>query len=302
MGASIHNISFSFQVHRFQAVGYSLAARIVRKRCYGYATTKGYLAGKTGLEFGGPSSIFSANHLIPLYGVAAVVDLCDFAQQTIWRPNQNHRRFGAKFGRLLIVEACDACGIGNGSYDFVAASHVLEHVANPLRVLQEWKRLLKPSGTILVVVPHKSGMFDHRRPFTTFDHIKADFAANITEADLTHLPEILELHDLDLDPPAGSAEQFGKRCLQNLWHRAMHHHVFSPELLVKMFSYLDMRVLNVAVERPYHTIVHAQKTDAMEAGTVQHENAAFLEAGTAWQKRNPFRSMEKDLYCAGSHD
>ncbi len=291
-----------FPVHRLQAVGYSLLARIARKRCYGYATMKTHLQGKSGLEFGGPSSIFSTNHLVPLYDIVRAIDTCNFAQQTIWSSKKDHEKFGPSLGRQLIADACDASGIADESYDFVAASHVLEHVANPLRALREWKRILRPSGTILVVVPHKAGMFDRKRPFTTFDHIKADFESNVTEADLTHLQEILELHDLQLDPPAGSREQFRERCSRNLSNRAMHHHVFSPELLVEMFNLIDMRVLNVAVEHPYHTIVQAEKPNQLEQASVQMENAAFLDPEAGWHKRGPFKSISKGPLFKGSDD
>ena len=278
-----------FPVHRIQAVGYGLLARIARKRCFGYVTMKDYLQGKSGLEFGGPSSIFSSNHLVPLYDIVSAIDTCNFAQQTIWTSKKDKLRFGSRLEKQFVAEACDASVIRSESYDFVAASHVLEHVANPLRALQEWKRLIKPTGTILVVVPHKAGMFDHRRPFTTFEHIKKDFESNVTESDLTHLDEILELHDLELDPPAGSPEQFRERCLRNLAKRAMHHHVFSPELLIEMFSFLNMSVLNVAVERPYHIIVHARKRRLDEQGSVQVRNVAFLASGAGWYKRIPFQ-------------
>jgi SAM-dependent methyltransferase len=281
-----------FPVHRLQVVGYSLLARIVRKRCFGYATMKAFLQGKSGLEFGGPSSIFLANHLVPLYDIVRAIDTCNFAQQTIWTSKKDHHQFGSHLGKQFVAEACSVSEITSESYEFVAASHVLEHVANPLCALQEWKRLLRPSGTILAVVPHKAGTFDHRRPFTTFDHVKEDFESNVTEADLTHLQEILELHDLELDPPAGSPEQFRERCLQNLLKRAMHHHVFSPEVLVEMFSFLNMRVLNVAVERPYHIIVYAMNVSHDDETAVHQENAAFRKAVAEWHYHDPFRTFE----------
>jgi SAM-dependent methyltransferase len=251
---------------------------------------RAHLQGKSGLEFGGPSSIFSTNHLIPVYDIVSAIDTCNFAQRTIWTAGHDQLRFGSRLGRQVIAEACDVSEIADGSYDFVAASHVLEHMANPLRALQEWRRILKPSGTILVVVPHKDGTFDHRRPFTTLDHIKADFESNVTEADLTHLNEILELHDLELDPPAGSPGQFRDRCLQNLSKRAMHHHVFSPELLIEMFSFLGMKVLNVAVERPFHIIIHAKKGQQNDQNIVQLENYALLEPGAEWRDHDPFQT------------
>jgi len=48
----------------------------------------------------------------------------------------------------------------------------------------------------------------------------------VGEEDLTHVPEILELHDLSRDEGAGTREQFRQRCLANHVHRALHHHVF----------------------------------------------------------------------------
>lgn len=254
---------------------------------------KAYLQGKSGLEFGGPSSIFSANHLVPLYNIVRAIDTCNFAQKTIWTSKKDSLKFGSHLEKQLLAEASDASAIAGESYDFIAASHVLEHVANPLRALQEWKRILGPSGTILIVVPHRAGMFDHRRPFTTFDHIKEDFESHVTEADLTHLQEILELHDLELDPPAGSPEQFRERCLQNFSNRAMHHHVFSPEVLVEMFSFLHMRTLNIAVERPYHIIVHAQKTEQNKRDHGQLRNAIFLNNNAEWRAQNHGRKMPK---------
>lgn len=261
---------------------------IVRKRCFGYEAMKSHLENKSGLEFGGPSSIFTASHLIPIYHIVNSIDNVNYAQETIWTSRKDLLRFGSRFGKQLVAEAGHASVIASESYDFVAASHVLEHVANPLRALQEWKRIVKPSGTILLVLPHKANTFDHKRRFTTLDHIRSDFESNVSEADQTHLEEVLELHDTDLDPPAGSREQFRTRCLQNCSKRAMHHHVFSPELIVKMFSLLEMRVLNVAVERPYHIVVHAMKLSFGEQINVHSENGAFLNAEAEWRKHAPF--------------
>lgn len=277
-----------YPVHHLRSLGSTVLARMARKTCFGYETMKPHLQGQAGIEFGGPSAIFSAHHLIPLYDVVGSIDDCNFAQRNLWRSNGDVRRFGSHLGNQFFAEASDAALIADGAYDFVGASHVLEHVANPLQALQEWKRILRPAGTILLVLPHKAGTFDHRRPFTTFGHLQADFEALVTEADLTHMPEILALHDLALDPPAGSWDQFRARCLQNVSQRALHHHVFSPELLVEMFTFLSMSVLNLAVERPYHLIVHAKKTGQNGRIDVSARNATFLCRDAAWRRRDPF--------------
>lgn len=261
-----------YPLHRFREISQTALIKITHKRCAGYPMMKAHLEGKVGLELGGPSSIFSANHLVPVYNVAASIDNCNFAERTLWATNSAPRRFGPRLGKQFIMEAAAPSGIADGSYDFVAASHVLEHVANPLRALTEWKRILKPSGTMLLVLPHRPRTFDHRRPFTTFDHLKADFESNVSEEDMTHLEEIIALHDLALDPKAGSPQQFRQRCLQNASNRAMHHHVFSPEVLAQMFTFLRMKLVNLAVERPHHIILHALKSDLKETNNVAFDS------------------------------
>ncbi|MCP6623602.1 class I SAM-dependent methyltransferase, partial [Klebsiella pneumoniae] len=39
------------------------------------------------------------------------------------------------------------------SQDFVIANHVLEHASNPLQVLSNWARVLRPGGTLFITVP-----------------------------------------------------------------------------------------------------------------------------------------------------
>jgi SAM-dependent methyltransferase len=265
----------SYPLHRFREISHTAFIKLTHKRCAGYSMIRALLGGKCGLEFGGPSSIFSANHLIPIYSIAASIDNCNFAEKTLWTTDTGVCKFGPRLGKQLIMEASDPSGIADDSYDFVVASHVLEHLANPLRALMEWKRIVRPSGTVLLVLPHKPHTFDHRRPFTTFNHIQADFQANVSEEDLTHRNEIIALHDLDLDPAAGSLWHFQQRCLQNASNRAMHHHVFSPQVLAQMVIFLEMELVNLVVERPHHIIVLARKPRPHETTAVASDNTSF---------------------------
>lgn len=43
----------------------------------------------------------------------------------------------------------------NESLDFVYASHVLEHIENYKEAIQEWYRVIKNNGYIIIAVPHK---------------------------------------------------------------------------------------------------------------------------------------------------
>lgn len=47
------------------------------------------------------------------------------------------------------------------SFDYVIATHVLEHVDDPIAVLNRIKTWLKPSGKLIVIVPNKESL--HRR-------------------------------------------------------------------------------------------------------------------------------------------
>jgi len=66
---------------------------------------------------------------------------------------------------------------------------------------------------------------------------------NIGEDDLSTLPEILKLHDLSMDPPAGNFEQFTKRSLNNYENRCLHHYVYSPNLLKEICDYLKCKFI-----------------------------------------------------------
>jgi SAM-dependent methyltransferase len=268
---------------------YGVARRITRGKCRGYEVMEPRLTDKCGLEIGGPSPIFCGNKLIPVYDRCRQMDNANFCQHTIWDRGEPSLQPGFGFARQYVAEAGDLSPIPGGTYDFVLAAHVLEHVANPLRALHEWRRVLRPAGAMLVIVPDRRATFDHRRAPTGFDHIASDFRNGTSEEDTTHLDEILALHDLALDPGAGTAAQFQERCHRNFSVRAMHHHVFVPEVLVRMFSKVEMRLLTLAIERPCHIIAFAQKVDHAEGESTAPQNLTLLEENADWRKHDPLR-------------
>ena len=129
-------------------------------------------------------------------------------------------------------------------YDFVLSSNNLEHIANPIKALKEFVRAAKTGASIVIIVPDKRYMFDHRREYTSFEHMVSDYENDTLETDLTHLPEILELHDLAMDPPAGDLENFRRRSEHNYENRCLHHHVFCEDSLRKIFGYLGLEVID----------------------------------------------------------
>lgn len=204
-----------------------------------------------GIEIGGPSSCFK--NVLPVYRHVASLDGTNFAAKTLWEssladgePYRYHRR---QPGRQIIAEATDLSGIPSSSYDFLLSSNCLEHIANPIKALTEWVRVVKPGGALILVLPKKESNFDHLRPTTTIEHLLEDHARDVGEDDLSHLDEILALHDLKMDPPAGNLAQFRERSLQNFDNRALHHHVFDADLIAQLLAVTGLRTVDISNTR-----------------------------------------------------
>lgn len=208
------------------------------------------LRGSRAIEVGGPSTLFS--YILPVYPVLGSLDGVNFGNATLWEGRISEgRAFRYHLNRRGTQYICEATDLAveSSSYDCVLSSNCLEHVANPLKALAEWVRVIRPGGHLLLVLPNKESNFDHLRPVTTFKHTLEDLERNVTEDDLTHLDEILRLHDLSLDPRAGSAEQFAARCRHNFRHRALHHHVFDLQLVEQMLRHVGVRVVERDMSR-----------------------------------------------------
>ncbi|MGA1791369.1 MAG: methyltransferase domain-containing protein [bacterium] len=159
-------------------------------------------------------------------------------------------------------EGAELSGIPSESYDFVLSSHTLEHIANPLRALYEWMRILKNDGIMVLILPHKDGTFDHLRPVTNLEHLINDFEQDVGEDDLSHLPEILRFHDLKMDPPAGNIDEFRKRSENNFVNRCLHHHVFDTRMAISMMDYIGLRISSIEAILPFHIIGIGKKVES----------------------------------------
>lgn len=67
---------------------------------------------------------------------------------------------------LSLVSDLETLPLVNASFDAIFCSQVLEHVADPLKVLQEFHRILKPGGVLLLSVPHLAYL--HNEPHDYF--------------------------------------------------------------------------------------------------------------------------------------
>lgn len=191
--------------------------------------------GKMGVEIGGPSDA-----AIGVYECANCVDNVIFSKQTLWSSHtDDYNYYKGKQGRVIVNDAVNIELVMNEHYDFCFSSHSLEHIANPLKAVGEWLRIIKPGGHVIIVVPEKSHCFDHRREYSKFSTLQKQYENNVGEDDLSTLPEILRNHDLSKDPAAGSFESFTRRSLDNLKNRCLHHYVYDDDLLNKICAFFS---------------------------------------------------------------
>jgi SAM-dependent methyltransferase len=244
----------------------------------------GLFEGAVALEPGGPSALFGADGLVPVYPRLASLDTLDYAEQTLWSDApQTEEPALAPLRRRLIAEAGHLPEVPDDSYDAVLSSHVLEHLANPLGALAEWRRIVRPGGHVLLIVPHRDGTFDHRRPVTSLEHLESDAERETGEDDLTHLEEILRLHDLERDPGAPDRETFERRCRDVATTRALHHHVFVSQLVAEACSAAGLEVLLLRPKRPLNIVCLCRVGDARGEALERLELERIL-------RRSPFAS------------
>lgn len=107
-----------------------------------------------GIDIGGaPDPLSLYRELFPRMGTVRIWDLAD--------------------GDAELMES-----VGDATFDFVHSSHCLEHLNDPMRGLENWFRILKPGGYLIVTVPdedlYEQGVFpssfnsDHKWTFTIF--------------------------------------------------------------------------------------------------------------------------------------
>jgi SAM-dependent methyltransferase len=237
------------------------AARLLLKgRVKAFSAVRPFVEGKKGLEIGGPSGAFQRGlGPLPIYPRVGSLDNCDFSRNTTWKDHEDDFRFSPdkEPGRSIFCDASNLSCIGDDTYDFVLSSHNLEHFANPVKALYEWKRVIRPGGGLIVLLPDYRQTFDHRRLPTPVDHMLEDWHNRTGEDDLFHLPEILEKHDLGRDPLAGSLDRFTARSLDNFNNRCLHHHVFDEKNSRDLLSLSGFEVLAVELVWPYHIFLLA---------------------------------------------
>ena len=218
--------------------------------------------GARAIEIGGPSRCFRRRGILPVYPAVGSLDIVNFSSTTIWEGSIAEGGPFAPEGKVLGVqylrEATDLAGIGDHAYDVVFSSHCLEHSANALRALKEWRRICVPDGYLCLVLPHRDGTFDWRRPVTSMEHYRSDEERDVGEDDDTHFEEIIALHDVQRDSGVASREELERRVADNVATRSAHHHVLDLRSAVTLVGESGWTPLAAEARRPYDIVVLAR--------------------------------------------
>jgi hypothetical protein len=221
----------------------------------------------SGLEIGGPSAVFQDRGIIPVYRELKALDNCTFATHTTWEGSLEEGRtfrfhVGKAPGMQFIRDGTDLKAIADDAYDLVLSSHNLEHIANPVKALREWRRV---GRALILVLPDRRKTFDRTRPVTPVAHMLEDYKRGVGEDDMTHLDECLTMCDASLANPEDLVPERAEQARRNLEYRVLHHHVFDEKNGQELLEAAGYRVTAVEAAEPCHLAFLAIRDEAFQS-------------------------------------
>lgn len=143
----------------------------------------------------------------------------------------------------LLLDAHQMPMLQDGEFDVVCSAHTIEHLVNPLLALEEWRRVLRPGGHILSVIPNKATTFDHRRQLTSLQHLIGDYESKRTDIDWHHVLEFLRERDVDRDVVYKGDRQAHFKHVSEAPKFNVHVHVFDLPLVYVMHEFAGFKTL-----------------------------------------------------------
>ncbi|MCG6552612.1 MAG: methyltransferase domain-containing protein [Candidatus Magnetominusculus sp. LBB02] len=130
--------------------------------------------------------------------------------------------------------------ITNTEFDFIIINHVLEHVANPIKVILNVWSAIKHGGVLVISAPDKDYTFDRNRQLTEFAHLLADYYLDTDEASDYHYVDFL----MHVHPETFQTKEAFLSALKNIRKRNEHVHVWNcltfKEHLVKIIEMFSL--------------------------------------------------------------
>lgn len=157
-----------------------------------------------------------------------------------WEPVENSALFPELgdqpgFPRPDIVANLDVdrlSALRDASQDFVIASHILEHLANPLAMLVDVHRVLKPGGLLVLILPDRRVTFDSERSPTSLEHLADEYRRDVREVSDEHVIEAIVAQvrfNGDIRDPTVLAAERTESEIDLHRRRSIHAHVWDME-------------------------------------------------------------------------
>ena len=195
------------------------------------------------LEIGGPTLLFGKDFPYTIYNLFNEIDNINLYNLkdsfiTIKTSNDNNI-YTDIYTNISDIEK---------KYNILISSHVIEHMANPIKILKNLSNLLDNESYILTILPNKSQFWDKIRETTKIEHIINDFITNVGEDDKTHEEEnLLVEHPYKIsinhpDKPKNISYEYMVK--NNINYRIIHHHCFDLNLCIQLHEYLNFETLS----------------------------------------------------------
>jgi SAM-dependent methyltransferase len=209
-----------------------------------------------------------------------------------WSPGANRGLFPELGAEAPFPEPDIVCNLdvdrlsplADESQDFVIASHVLEHLAEPLGMLVDIHRVLRPGGLLLLLLPDRTRTFDSTRQPTPLSHLVTEHERGVVEVDDAHIGEFLE------------------RTIPNEeWHALL---ALSPEDRKSMFELHRQRSIHVHCwtdEEFLDVLLHSMRAmglgwEFVDGVISDDEGPQGFEFG--WMLRRPTQDLPGDVFAA----
>jgi SAM-dependent methyltransferase len=155
---------------------------------------------------------------------------------------------GAGSGTVRKIEDAWKLPFQDNQFDFLLSSHCLEHCPDAIRTLLEWRRVVRPNGRLVVILPHAIRTFDCGRTLATVAHHVEDHEKNVGLDDPTHWEEfervsIRAQHHAWLDIPEAHLPN-GR--INRSWayeHGCIHYHVWRTQEMIELLSHVGCRAI-----------------------------------------------------------
>ncbi|HRV76009.1 MAG: methyltransferase domain-containing protein [Candidatus Nomurabacteria bacterium] len=127
-------------------------------------------------------------------------------------------------------------GIKNSSLDFIIASHVIEHVRDPIGAMNTAWDKLKKGGELVLIVPKRERTLDKTRPATQLEHLVEDNKSPSRYRDALHVVEFYahtnKIKDLK------KVYDLAIKSITDDQH-SMHYHVWNEHEFNKVIKYIN---------------------------------------------------------------